>query len=93
MIRSFEDDDTEKVWDRKFVKGIGPELSKSAYKKLLLIDAATDINDLRIPPGNRLEKLVGDREGQHSIRINDQYRVCFIWKDGGADDVEICDYH
>lgn len=93
MIRSFKDEDSRKVWGRQFVKKIGPELSRAAYKKLLLIDAATDINDLRIPPGNRLEKLVADREGQHSIRINDQYRICFVWKDDGADDVEICDYH
>lgn len=93
MIRSFKDEDTRKVWERTFVKKIGPELSRAAYKKLLLIDASTDINDLRIPPGNRLEKLVADREGQHSIRINDQYRICFVWKDNGADNVEICDYH
>ncbi len=93
VIRSFKTDDTRKVWDRTFVKSIGPELSRSAHKKLLLIDAATDVNDLRIPPGNRLEKLSGDRDGQHSIRVNDQYRVCFVWKDGAADDVELVDYH
>jgi proteic killer suppression protein len=75
------------------VKAIGPELTKAAYKKLAILDAAGNVNDLRVPPGNRLEKLTGDREGQHSIRVNDQYRICFVWKDGNAEDVEIVDYH
>jgi len=69
------------------------ELQRAANKKLLLISAASELNSLRVPPGNRLEKLSGDRAGQHSIRINDQYRICFTWKDGGAEDVEITDYH
>ena len=81
------------MWQRRFVKKFGPELTRSAYKKLALLDAATDVEDLRIPPGNRLEKLSGDRAGQHSIRVNDQWRVCFTWQDGGADGVEIVDYH
>jgi proteic killer suppression protein len=68
-------------------------LQRAALRKLLLLDAAESLHDLRVPPGNRLEKLAGDREGQYSIRINDQWRVCFLWKDGGAHDVEITDYH
>ena len=71
----------------------GPELQRAAQKKLRLLNAATQLSSLRVPPGNRLEKLVGDRAGQHSIRINDQYRICFVWLDNGADEVEITDYH
>ncbi|MBE5458335.1 hypothetical protein E3G52_005243 [Mycobacteroides abscessus] len=93
MIRSFLDKDTEAVWERRFVKRFGPELSKAAYRKLVVLHAAGTLNDLRVPPGNRLEKLVGDRSGQHSIRINDQWRICFTWNDTNADDVEIADYH
>ncbi|KKF00518.1 MULTISPECIES: type II toxin-antitoxin system RelE/ParE family toxin [Mycolicibacterium] len=93
MIRSFLDKDTEAVWERKFVKKFGPDLSKTAYRKLVVLNAATTLNDLRVPPGNRLEKLVGDRAGQHSIRINDQWRICFTWDATNADDVEIADYH
>jgi proteic killer suppression protein len=93
VIRSFNDKNAEAVWNRRNVKALGPEISRAGYKKLLILDAAADINDLRVPPGNRLEKLVGDREGQYSIRINGQYRLCFTWKDGGADGVEIVDYH
>lgn len=93
MIRSFLDKDTEAVWERKFVKKFGPDLSKTAYRKLVVLNAATTLNDLRVPPGNRLEKLVGDRAGRHSIRINDQWRICFTWDATNADDVEIADYH
>ena len=75
------------------MKAMGPELVKAVYKKLAILDAAGNINDLRVPPGNRLEKLRGDREGQHSIRVNDQYRICFVWKHDGAEDVELTDYH
>lgn len=75
------------------VPTLGPELQRAAQKKLLLLNAASELNSLRAPPGNRLEKLTGDRAGEHSIRINDQYRVCFVWTDRGADDVEITDYH
>lgn len=74
-------------------KGFPADLVKPAQRKLLLIDAAIRLDDLRSPPGNRLEKLSGDREGQHSIRINDQWRVCFRWTEVGAEDVEIVDYH
>ncbi len=93
MIRSFKDSRTEKVWDRESVRAFGPDLQRAAQKKLRLLNAASELNSLRVPPGNRLEKLTGDRSGQHSIRINDQYRICFVWTDGGADEVEITDYH
>ncbi len=93
MIRSFKDSQTEKVWSREHVRAFGPELQRAAQKKLRLLNAASELNSLRVPPGNRLEKLAGDRAGQHSIRINDQYRICFVWTDGGADGVEITDYH
>jgi len=74
-------------------KGFPADLVASARRKLKWLDAATELRDLRSPPGNRLEALVGDRDGQHSIRINDQWRICFRWSDSGADDVEIVDYH
>jgi proteic killer suppression protein len=93
VIRSFRNTDTEKVWNREHVGAFGPELQRAAQKKLRLLNAASELNSLRVPPGNRLEKLVGDRAGQHSIRINDQYRICFSWTDNGATDVEITDYH
>jgi antitoxin HigA-1 len=79
VIRSFKNSDTEKVWNREHVRAFGPELQRTAQKKLRLLNAASELNSLRVPPGNRLEKLVGDRAGQHSIRINDQYRICFVW--------------
>lgn len=93
VIRSFKDSRTEKVWNREPVRAFGPDLQRAAQKKLRLINAASELNSLRVPPGNRLEKLAGDRSGQHSIRINDQYRICFVWTDAGAEDVEITDYH
>lgn len=93
MIRSFKDSRTEKVWNREHVRAFGPELQRTAQRKLRLLNASSELNSLRVPPGNRLEKLAGDRTGQHSIRINDQYRICFVWIDGAADDVEITDYH
>lgn len=93
MIQSFADEQTRKVWAREHVRQFGPELQRGAQKKLRLLNAAEAINDLRIPPGNRLEKLTGDREGQHSIRINDQYRICFVWTSAGPTDVQIVDYH
>lgn len=93
MIRSFKDSRTAKVWAREQVRAFGPELQRTAQKKLRLLNAASELRSLRVPPGNRLEKLSGDRFGQHSIRINDQYRICFTWADGGAADVEITDYH
>jgi proteic killer suppression protein len=93
MIRSFADRDSQRVFQRLRVKRLSPDLQRAAYRKLLIIDAAGSINDLRIPPGNRLEKLSGDREGQYSIRINEQWRICFNWRANDAFDVEISDYH
>lgn len=93
VIRSFRNSETAKVWNREPVRAFGPELQRAAQKKLRLLNAASELNSLRVPPGNRLEKLVGNRAGQHSIRINDQYRICFVWSDNGADAVEITDYH
>jgi proteic killer suppression protein len=93
VIVSFWDRDTEAVWNRRFVKRFGPEVSRAAYKKMLLIHAAGTLNDLRVPPGNHLEKLKGDRAGQHSIKVNDQWRLCFKWANDGADRVELTDYH
>lgn len=72
---------------------LAPEVQRMSQRKLAVLDAAESLQDLRVPPGNRLEKLSGDREGQHSIRINNQWRICFRWRDGDADDVEIVDYH
>lgn len=93
MIRSFANADTERVWRRQRVRRFGPDLQRMANRKLLIIDAAETLNDLRVPPGNRLEQLRGDRAGQYSIRINDQWRICFSWTPAGAADVEIIDYH
>ena len=93
VIRSFANADTERVWRRQRVRRFGPDLQRMANRKLLIIDAAETLNDLRVPPGNRLEQLRGDRAGQYSIRINDQWRICFSWTAAGAADVEIIDYH
>ena len=93
MIRSFANADTERVWRRQRVRRFGPDLQRMANRKLLIIDAAETLNDLRVPPGNRLEQLRGDRAGQYSIRITDQWRICFSWTAAGAADVEIVDYH
>jgi proteic killer suppression protein len=93
MIVSFADKVREAVFGRRFVLAISDEVAKLAYRKLVLIHAARDLNDLRSPPGNRLEALKGNRVGQHSIRINDQWRICFLWKDGNAERVGIDDYH
>lgn len=93
MIDSFADSTTERVWLRERVKNLSPELQRVAHRKLLLIDAANYLHDLRVPPGNRLEALTGNRKGQHSIRINDQWRICFVWEKNFASAVEIVDYH
>ena len=93
MIKSFKDDLTNSVWNRKRVKRFPSDIFKVSRRKLGFLEDAVDINDLRIPPGNRLEALKGNRVGQYSIRINDQWRVCFRWKDSNAYDVEITDYH
>lgn len=93
VIRSFADERTSRVWLRQHVPRLGTDLQRAAQKKLRLLNAADSINDLRVPPGNRLEKLVGNRSGQHSIRINDQFRICFVWTESGPTNVEITDYH
>ncbi len=93
MIKSFRDKESEKIFDRQLSSKLPKNIQRVARKKLVILDAAIELNDLRIPPGNRLEVLKGDRKGQHSIRINDQWRVCFVWSDGDAYDVEITDYH
>lgn len=93
MIRSFACKRTEALFHRQRVKGFGSPMLKVARRKLVMLHAASVLQDLRVPPGNRLEALSGDRAGQHSIRINDQWRVCFRWTDGHAEDVEIVDYH
>ena len=93
MIQSFADRDTERLFRRERVRQFPAELHRPMLRKLGLVDAAEQLEDLRIPPGNRLERLKGDRAGQHSIRINDQWRICFRWKDGNAFEVEIVDYH
>ena len=93
MIRSFRDRDTERIFRRERTRRLSPDVQRMAQRKLAVVDAAESLQDLRVPPGNRLEKLSGDRDGQQSIRINDQWRICFRWRDGDAHDVEITDYH
>ncbi len=93
MIKSFADRETRKVWERGPSRAVPTDLRRKALQKLAQVDFAGDLGDLRVPPGNRLEKLSGGREGQYSIRINIQYRVCFVWEDGNAYEVEIVDYH
>ena len=93
MIKSFKSKETEKIYNEKFSKKLPQEIQKRALQKLRMLDIASVIEDLRIPPSNHLESLLGDRQGQHSIMINDQYRICFRWFDNNAFDVEITDYH
>ena len=93
MIRTFADHETELVWNEAGSRRLPLQIQQRALNKLALLNRAARLDDLRVPPGNRLEALRGDRSGQHSIRINDQWRVCFRWEAGDAFDVEICDYH
>jgi proteic killer suppression protein len=93
MIREFADTETERLFRGQRPKKLPTQIHRSALRKLLLLDAAETLQDLRVPPGNRLEKLRGNRARQHSIRINDQWRICFEWQDGEAYSVEITDYH
>ena len=93
MIRTFRDPEADRIWRREHSPRYSTELQRAVYKKLSILHAAGALSDLRVPPGNRLEKLLGNREGQHSIRMNDQWRICFVWRDGDAYDVEIVDYH
>ena len=93
MIRSFRCRETERLFKGRFSKKWAQQIQRKALMKLNIIHAASRLDTLSVPPGNRLESLSGDRAGQHSIRINDQWRVCFVWKDGHAHDVAIVDYH
>ena len=93
MIRSFGSKDTERIWHEQYVRRVDRTVQRATLRKLELIHAAKDVEDLRVPPGNRLERLVGDRRGQHSIRVNAQWRLCFVWREGDADNVELVDYH
>lgn len=93
MIRSFANGDTERVFNRQRVPNLGPDVQRAANRTLLVLDAADVLQDLRVPPGNRLERLRGGRAGQYSVRVNDQWRICFHWTDTGPADVELVDYH
>ena len=93
MVRSWADAEAEKLFKLRRSKRLPVDIQRVALRKLLMLDAAVSLEDLTVPPANRLEKLKGDRAGQWSIRVNDQWRVCFKWKDGNAHDVEIVDYH
>jgi len=93
VIKSFRDKETEKVYFRERSSKLPGDIQQIALRKLRMLNNAQNIHDLRIPPSNRLEKLGGDRKGQYSIRINDQWRICFVWQDNNAYDVEITDYH
>jgi proteic killer suppression protein len=93
MIRSFADKEAERIWEGVRSRKLPPDIQKRALDKLLMIHAAGNLDDLRSPPSNRLHALKDDRAGQHSVSINDQWRICFVWKDGDAQDVEIVDYH
>lgn len=93
MIKSFKCAETEKIFNGRFSRKLPQDIQRTAARKLNMLDAATRLESLRIPPANRLEALTGNRTGQHSIRINEQWRICFIWRDGHAFDVEIVDYH
>lgn len=93
MIKSFRDRDAERLFRRQPVRRLGADVQRVALRKLRMLDAATTLDDLRIPPANRLEKLKGDRAGQHSIRVNRQWRICFRGRSGDARDVEIVDHH
>ena len=93
MIKSFADKRTAAIFAGHVVKGLPPQIQKRARARLLALDAAATLDDLRIPPGNRLEALKGNRKGQHSIRVNNQWRICFVWRSGNAWNTEIVDYH
>lgn len=93
MIRSFANRETERIWGGRRSRRLPSEIQNVALRKLRMLNQAQGLADLRVPPGNRLEALKGARAGQHSIRINQQWRICFTWREGGASDVEIVDYH
>jgi proteic killer suppression protein len=93
VIRSFTSKETENIFNRQRSRKLPPDIQQVALRKLRMLNRAVTLNDLRVPPANRLEKLSGDRAGQYSIRINQQWRVCFEWREGDAYNVEIIDYH
>jgi toxin HigB-1 len=93
VLRSFRDATDERLWSRQRVKGLDPRIQRVALRKLAMLDAAELLEDLTVPPGNRLEPLKSGRAGQYSIRINRQWRICFVWAAAGPEDVEIVDYH
>lgn len=93
MIRNFADKETERVWNGVRSRKLPPDIQNGALMRLRMLNQAKTLDDLRTPPGNRLHALKEDRAGEHSISINRQWRICFVWRDGGADDVEITDYH
>jgi proteic killer suppression protein len=93
VIKSFCDKETERIFSRHFSRRFPAKMHGPAWRKLAMLDAAEKLKDLTVPPGNRLEKLSGDREGQYSIRINNQWRICFRWDQGNSYDVEVTDYH
>ena len=93
MIRSYKDSDTEAVANRELCRTFPPDIQRRAQAKLMMLNGARDLNDLRVPPGNRLEALSGVRKGQYSIRINKRWPICFVWRQGDAYRVEIVDYH
>ena len=93
MIISFRDKETEKIWKQQYSRQLPRDVQRIGLRKLIIINRAKDLNDLKIPPGNKLEQLTGNRQGQFSIRINDQFRICFYWGNGVASLVEITDYH
>ncbi len=93
VIVSYRDKDTQAVAARRRVPALGEDIQRQVQRKLMILNAAVSLNDLRVPPGNRLEALSGDRAGQHSIRVNDRWRICFVWRDGNAHRVEMVDYH
>jgi proteic killer suppression protein len=93
MIRSFKSKETEKIFNRQRSRKLPQDIQQVALRKLRMLNRAVTLQDLRVPPANRLEKLSGERAGQYSIRINDQWRICFEWQDGNAHNVEIVDYH
>ncbi|MCI0514439.1 type II toxin-antitoxin system RelE/ParE family toxin [candidate division KSB1 bacterium] len=93
MIKSFLNSETEKIYRREYSRKYPRDIQRNAMKKLWILDAAPDLKSLKVPPGNRLEALKGDRDGQYSIRINDRWRICFRWFENDAFDVEIVDYH
>jgi proteic killer suppression protein len=93
MLKTFHDKDSEKIWEGKVSRKYSVEIQQRTLRKLFMLDKAQALEDLRIPPANRLESLTGERTGQYSIRVNDQWRLCFSWKDGNAENVELVDYH